>query len=161
MYWWTVAGTLASFVGVAVGLYVLCVAKGAKKAALDASADARKRSLAEELGDASRKVQQVGDFLQAQEWLAVRIRADEILASCKATLTRWPDGLTTPRRDDLLTASTLVHSIAEKAATSGIQGLTPADRKRLAAAQLTVTGLINAALGEARKKEERSGKKNA
>ena len=73
-------GVVASVAGFLLSLYVLKVAKGARRAAEEARALARKRDLVEELGDASQKLQQVGNFLQRGEWLGVQIRTAEVLA---------------------------------------------------------------------------------
>jgi len=48
MIWWTVIGTLASVIGLGVGIYVIYVARGAREAAQAARALARKRNLVEE-----------------------------------------------------------------------------------------------------------------
>jgi hypothetical protein len=103
MFWWTVIGTAAGGAGLFVGIYTLIVAKGARRAAQDASTAARSRNLVEDLGSANQKVQQVGNFIQQEEWLAVRLRAEEILAICRSVLTRWPDQLSDDRKDELAT----------------------------------------------------------
>jgi hypothetical protein len=82
------------------------------------------------------------------------MRTDEILATCKLALTRWPDGLSKERKDDVLTAIQLARSIAGKISTQ--TEFTPAERKRLSAAHSDLSDLIAAALGEARNIEERT-----
>jgi len=116
MDWWTTVGTLASLAGFALSWYVLSVAKGARAAAQGAQALAMKRSLAEELEQARRNIEQIGDFINKKEWMAVRIRAQEIMTSCREGLTRWPEGLSEERKNDILTVSSLVESIADQAA---------------------------------------------
>jgi hypothetical protein len=61
---WTVIGTLASVIGLGLGVYVIIVARGAREAAQAARVVARRRNLVEELESASQKVQQVGNFIQ-------------------------------------------------------------------------------------------------
>jgi hypothetical protein len=56
MDWWEIVGTIASVVGLGVGVYVLSVAKDARTAAQEARVLANKRSLAEELGQANKYV---------------------------------------------------------------------------------------------------------
>jgi hypothetical protein len=94
---WTVIGTVASVLGFGLGIWVLIVAKGAKQAAEAARSWARKRTLAEELNLAKQYIEQVGDFLNTQEWMAVRIRSQEVMTRCRESLTRWPDGLSEQR----------------------------------------------------------------
>jgi hypothetical protein len=154
---WTVTGTIASFLGLGLGIRVLYVATDARRAAREARSWARKKSLTEELQQAQQNIEQVGDFLHKQEWMAVRIRAQEIMTTCQECLTRWPDGLSEARRDDVLNAITLVRSIAQKAASSGADDLKPADLKRISGTQLNAAALISGALGEARNREERDG----
>jgi hypothetical protein len=157
MHWWTIVGTLASLAGFGLGLYVLHVAKDARSAARDARVLARKRNLAEELGQAQRNIEQVGDYLNKREWMAVRIRAQETMASCRETLTRWPEGLSEERRNDLLSASSLLHSIADEAAAPDASDFKPAKLKRLSNTQLHAAELLSSALGEARNRAERDG----
>lgn len=154
---WTIVGTVASVLGLGIGIWVLIVAKGAKDAADAARAWARKRTLAEELNQAKQHIEQVGDFLSKQEWMAVRIRSQEVMTLCRESLTRWPDGLSAPSRDDILSASRLVHSIADKAASPDANLFRPADLKRLSTTQLRAAEFISGALGEARRREERDG----
>ena len=154
---WTIIGTVASVAGLGLGIWVLVVAKDARRAAREMRAWARKRTLAEELQQAQQYIEQIGDFLHKKEWMAVRIRAQELMASCRECLTRWPDGLSEPRKDDVLSASRLVHSIADKAASPGAKDFKRIDLKRLSTTQLDAAGLISSALGEARNREERNG----
>lgn len=157
MDWWTITGTVASAVGVGLGLYVLHVAKGARSAARAARVLAGKRSLAEELEQANHYIQQIGDYLQEREWTAVRIRAQEIMTSCRQSLTRWPDGLSPARRNDVLNVTTLVHSIADEAGSPDVNDFRAAKLKRLSSTQLQAAALLSNALGEARGRAERDG----
>ena len=56
-----------------------------------------------------------------------------------------------------MTASTLVHSIAEMAGDPDASDFSNTKLKRLASIQLQVTGLLNDALGEARSRAEEDG----
>lgn len=155
MDWWTVIGTVASVVGLAISIWVLVVAKDARDAAKAARSFARKRNLVEELEGASQKIQQVGNFIQQEEWAAVRLRTEEIQASCKLTLTRWPDQLSEDRRNEILSAGKLMHSIT-MAAHNPVNGRITAQQKRaINDAHMRASGHISSALGEARREEER------
>jgi hypothetical protein len=156
MFLLSLIGTAASVVGLLISLYVLRVAKGARQAARAAEIVARRRNLVEELDDASYKLQQLGHFLGQEQWIGVQIRTDEILSICRAALTRWSDELSLERRDEMLTATTLVHSIATRSAQfSQQQPPSPTDKRRLADTHLKASGLLNGALGAARRREER------
>lgn len=154
---WTIVGTIASIAGFALGLYVLHVAEGARSAAQDARVLARKRNLAEELEQNMKYIEQVGSYLQGREWEAVRIRSQEVLASCSESLTRWPDGLSEQRRNDVLTVSSLIRSIASEAAAAQANNFGPKKLKILSQTQLQAIDLLSSALGEARKRAERHG----
>jgi len=154
-----VIGVLASVVGLGLTLYLLSVAKGARQAAEQAReaalSSARRRSLSEELENVRRMVQQVGNLLQQEEWLAVQMRTEEILGTCRAAMARWGDGLSVATRDDVLRAANLVKSIAQKSSEYGDRDLTPAEKNKLTSTHLTASGLIHVALGEAHRQEER------
>lgn len=160
MFWLDFIGTLASFAGVVVTVYALRAAKGARKAAREAARAteiiARRRNLVEELTDVSSKLQQLGHFLGQEQWIGVQIRTDEILASCRAALTRWSDHLPPERRDEVLRATELVRSVATRSAQFSLQQPpTPIDKKRLADTYLKASELLNGALGEAHRRDER------
>jgi hypothetical protein len=152
-----IVGAIASVAGFFLSLYVLRVAKGARKAAQEAKALARKRNLVEELDDASQKLQQVGNFLQQRQWVGVQIRAAEVLTICREAMTRWSDHLSDDRRSGVGIAVTQVQTIATQVAQIGQRDVTPRENKNLAEAHLSAAGHISAALGEARRKEERDG----
>jgi hypothetical protein len=157
MEWWSIIGTIASVAGLALGLYVLYVAIGARSAAQDARVLARKRNLAEELEQTMKYIEQVGSYLQGREWEAVRIRSQEVMASCSESLTRWPDGLSEQRKNDVLTVSSLIRSIAGEAASTQANDFTPKKLKVLSQTQLQAADLLSSALGEARSRAERHG----
>jgi hypothetical protein len=157
MLWWTVIGTLASIAGLGVGIYVVIVARGARAAAESARSMARKRNLVDELEAASQKIQQVGNFIQQEQWAAARMRTEEILTSCQLTLTRWPDHLSETRRNEVMTASTLMRSIALTVADLVNGQATPVQKKKISDAHIRASGHISSALGEARREEERIG----
>jgi hypothetical protein len=152
-----IIGAVASVAGFFLSLYVLRVAKGARKAAKEAKALARKRNLVEELDDASQKLQQIGNFLQQRQWVGVQIRTAEVLAICREAMVRWSDHLSEERRNGVLTAMTQVQTIATQLAEIGHRELTPRENKGLATAHLKASGHISDALGEARRQEERDG----
>jgi len=152
-----VIGAIASIAGLIVSLYVLRVAKDAREAARGAQTLAQKRDLAEDLDEASHKLQDLGNFIQQQQWVGVQLRIDEILAICRSALARWPDHLPENRKNDVSTAVTLIQSIATQSAEISHREVLPAEKKRLTATHLKASGLLNGARGEARRLEERKG----
>jgi hypothetical protein len=140
-----------------VSIYLIFVTRGARKAAQDAKdavqAATRKRGLIEELENVNHKADQLGALLQHQQWFAVQMRIQEILTICTQVLSRWPDGLSEDKRDDLLTAAELARSISTKISASEFDG---SERGRLVGVQLKISTRISSALGEARKTEERN-----
>jgi hypothetical protein len=154
LFVWTVVGTVAAVAGTILGVYVLWVTWGARKAARAAQASARKRSLVEELESANQKSNQLGDLLHHQQWFAVHMRIQEIQSVCTQILNRWPDGLSEKRRDDLVTAAQLARSIAARVSATGFDGIS--ERAKLVGVQLRLSDRISSALGEARKTDERT-----
>jgi len=134
---------------------VLVVATGARRAAEDARLKTRRQSLTEELEEATNKVQQIGHFLAAQNLDVVRIRAEEVLATCQSVLGRWgSDACWKKPKNKLLSATEIIRSIAEIAATQC--PLNAADKRAAALAQLKASELINAALAGSRSLQERN-----
>lgn len=154
---WTVSGAIATFIGLGTTIYVAIVARGAREAAQAARALARRRNLVEELESASQKIQQVGQLIQHEEWIAVRMRTDELIGACRIVLTRWPDQLSEERRNEMMTASRLLSSIALVVSDPQDGELSVRQKRKINDAHLTATGHISSALGEARRDEERDG----
>jgi hypothetical protein len=162
MFWIDLVGTLASSIGLGVSVWVLVVARGAKRAAEEARAVARRKNFMEELGVAEHKLQELGVFIQQEEWIGVQIRTTEILAICRSAMSRWSDHLSEGRVNGVLTAAELVHSIATKSAqVSMAEQLSPTDKKRLVDTHLKASGLLSDALGEVRRHDERDGGNDA
>ena len=154
---WSFIGNIASVAGLGLSIWVLIVATGAKRAAQSASRAARRRDLVEELEDLSHKFQQVGTLIHQEQWIAVQMWVDEVTASCRVMLTRWPDHLSSERRNDLMSATTLISSIAKAIASVEGGQFTLQLKKRFADTQIRASGHINSALGEAKRKQERDG----
>jgi hypothetical protein len=152
----TVLGTVASVLGVAIGIWTLVAATGAKRAAEDARRAARNRNLVEELELAERKIHEIGAFLIADQWPFVQLRAMELASSCQSVVTRWPEGLSIERRNNLLEARQIAISIASEASGARMRLPNIAGRKRLSGTQASASGLISGALAEARANQERS-----
>jgi hypothetical protein len=76
------------------------------------------------------------------------------MVACSSVLTRWSDHLGQESRNNLLTAPAKVRSIAD--AVSQSPSPSQGQWKDIAKTNLDVTDLVRAALGEARRAEERS-----
>jgi hypothetical protein len=154
-----IVGAVASVVGLGFTIYVLSVAKDAKAAAEQAReaalSSARKRSLIEDLEDIRRMIQQVGNLIQQEEWMAVHMRTEEIVGTCKVAMARWGDGLSIEAGDGVVTAGNLLQSIAAKSSEYGERPLTPPEKNKLISTHLRASALVHTALGEARRLEER------
>lgn len=157
MDWWTITGTVVGVGALAVSIWVLVVAQGAREAAQAAQAFARRRDLVEELEGASEKIQQVGHFIQEEEWVPVRMRTEEILRACQTALSRWPDHLSEGAKNDVLGAIALMHSIAQVIAGLGAAAVSVQQKRKLSDAHMRASGHISSVLGEARRGEERNG----
>ena len=152
-----IVGGAASVIGLAFTVRVLFVARDARKAAEEARSLARRRNLVEELDDASHKLQQIGIFLHQQEWFGIQLRIDEVAALCRSAMTRWPDHLPEERKNDVLTAVQLLRSIAGLTAALVGREPTQTENRKLTTTHSRASELINDALGEAYKGEERNG----
>lgn len=157
----SLAGTLLSLVGVCLSIWVLSVAKDAKHAAEEAaelvSTAARKRDLVEALESMSQKIQQIGAFVQQEEWVAARMRVEEVLSACRIVLARWPDHFSSERRAGINYAIAQVGSIGKEIANNNKAAFTEQQKKRCTDSQMRASGHIHSALGEARRSLERSG----
>jgi hypothetical protein len=156
-----IVGAVASVVGLGLTIYLLRIARDVKKAVERAREDTlsttRKRSLVEDLEDVRRMIQQVGNLIQQEEWLAVHMRTEEIVGTCKAAMARWGDGLPNKAKDGVGTAGSLLQSVAAKSSEYGDRDLSAAEKNKLISIHLRASGLVYAALGEARRIEEREG----
>jgi hypothetical protein len=149
-------GNIASVWGLAIGIYVLVVATGARRAAEEARLRSKRLSLTVELEATAHKVQEVGHFLSTGNWEVVRIRSEEISNTCQAALGEWSDDpLRKKTRDRLILAAKIMRSIAERSATVETNPPTADERKETKAAQLRVSELLNTVLGESRGLQEK------
>jgi hypothetical protein len=131
------------------------VARGAREAAEDARAVARRRSLIEELEEADRRIQEIGGFVRDRKWEIVQLQSQKVLGDCRAMLARWGEHLGLGA-NDLRTVSTLLSSIAQLAHESNLRELTVAEQGDIFRAQLRADELVSTALGHARGTEERT-----
>jgi hypothetical protein len=142
-------GSVASVWGLLLGIYVLAVATGARKAAEEARHRSRRRSLTEEVEEARNNVRQIGHFIMVGNWDVVRIKAEEVLHTCQSAMQRWDeDPLSKKAKNKLITVGTVTRSIAERAATAQLNPLNIEEREEIAAAQLKAGELLSAVLGE-------------
>ena len=147
-------GSMVSVVGVLLTIWTLVSARGAKAAAEEARAIARKRDLVEDLEDAASRMRQVGGWVRDGKWELVQLRAQEVLGVCKSVMSRWGDHLE-ESADKLRSATTLLSSIAKRTMDSSLRELDPKERRQIFDAQLRADELISEAMGHARRGEER------
>jgi len=146
-------GSIASVWGLGVSIYVLFVAKGARKAAEDARAAERLRTALEEMEDAEEKCNQVGLFARVPKWELVQLRAEEVMSICRATNARWgEDPSLTETRNNLLLVAALMRSIIEEASKPKVS------LKNILNAQLDGKEKLTAIVGQIHKSEESRSK---
>lgn len=141
-------GDIATALGLLLTIWVLLVARRARRAADEARTAVRQGNLADELENASRKIQQVGIFVMSQEWNTVRYVTDDVLAACQIARARLGHLLPPASQNKLLNTMEIVRSIAQQ---SSAEDVSEARRRRISAAQLRASQLINEILGDARR----------
>ncbi|MFZ0884930.1 MAG: hypothetical protein WAN14_16135 [Candidatus Acidiferrales bacterium] len=125
------------------------VAKAAKAAAEDAKSEARRRNLADELEDAQRKTEQVGNYLGQEKWEIVLLRSQEVVTSCSQILRRWGlRELSERSRDNILVAQQQAGSIARVALRAPTIPPTEQDLRRIAGAQHKALQLLSGETAE-------------
>lgn len=80
-----------------------------------------------------------------------------VIASCRVTLTRWPDQLSIERKNELMSAATLLSSIPRAISIADGESLTVQQKRRFAETQMRASGHVHSALGEARREQDRNG----
>lgn len=142
---------MASVWGLAIGIYVLVVATGARRAAEQARRKFDTQSLAEEFEAATHKIQEIGHFLSVGNCEVVRIRAEEVSNTCQSTLGRWGnDPMRKRSKNNVILAARIMRSIAERAAAAPTNPFTQDESVETKAAQLRAGELLHTVLGELR-----------
>jgi len=83
------------------------------------------------------------------------MRTEEILASCKVALGRWPDHLSESRKNEIISAASLMQSITLAVGGCNDSEMSGQQKKKIRDAHIRASGHISSALGEAQRKEER------
>lgn len=148
-------GNVASVAGLAVSVWVLFVAKKARKAAEEARSAARLKNLVEALEEASAKALQIGIFLRAEKWDVVHLLVGEVLNVCKLIRSRWGESLPERAGLDLDEVAIIAKSIAGVADEASMRQLDERERRQAASAQVELNGLLAGILGSARRAEEK------
>jgi hypothetical protein len=107
----------------------------------------------EELQDAAEKCTQVGQYAHDGKWDLVRLRAQEVMASCRATVARWgDDDPLKDSRNKVLQVATLMRSIVE--ATDDVDP----NQKNISQAQLNSDEKLSAVVGKLHRQQETGSK---
>jgi hypothetical protein len=140
---------VAAIWGLCVSIYVLWVAKGARKAAEEAKSAERLRSALEELQAAAEKCTQIGQHARAEKWDLVQLRSEEVMTCCRSTVARWgkEPGLK-DSRNKLIQIATLMRSIAEESANN------KRNPETILGAQLDSQEMISVIVGSIHKEHE-------
>lgn len=146
-------GSIASVWGLGVSIYVLWVAKGARKAAEEARSAERVRTALEELEDAAEKCTQLGQFARAQNWDLVHLRAQEVMVRCRTTVERWgEDPALKESRNKVLQVATFMRSIVEETHSANV------NPKNILTAQLNSDEKLAAVVGKIHREQESRSK---
>ncbi len=142
-------GSIASVWGLAVSIYVLFVAKGARKAAEDARSAERVRTALEELEDSADKCTELGQFARDKKWDLVHLRAHEVMESCRITVARWgEDQALKDSRNKVLQVATLMRSIVEETHNANV------NQRTVLEAQLNSAEKLSAVVGRMHREQE-------
>lgn len=105
-------GNIASVWGLGVSIYLISIARGARKAAQDARSGEKARTALQDLRQAAEKITHVGVYAGSQKWDAVQLRAEEVMVCCHSTVARWKDDPAfKDSSNDLLMVATQMRSI--------------------------------------------------
>jgi hypothetical protein len=153
-------GNLASVWGLGVSVYVLWVAQGAKTAAKKATEEAeeaakmakaiaRTRGALEDLQSALAASRQVGNHAGVKNWQVVRLKAEEVMESCRIIVNRWGDSTAlNDSKNSLNQAIAMMRTIAEEASKD-----TP-NPQRIIKAQHGAHDHISAVAGKVQKEQD-------
>jgi hypothetical protein len=142
-------GSIASAWGLGISVYVLFVAKGARKAAEEARSAERVRTVLEELEDAAEKSRHLGLFARAKKWDLVQLRAEEVMTDCRTIVARWgEDEVLKESKNKLLMVATMMRSIAEEAGKADVSS------ENIVNAQLNASEKLSVVVGKAHKGQE-------
>lgn len=156
--WLSWLSATAGVVSLALTIWLLVVAEGAKHAAERAVGQIRRQSLREDLESMHEKIQQVGIFLGAGNRALAGLRAREVLGAGTSATSRWKDELPAQDREDLAMTVSLAKSII--LAVEDVEGRVPtAEQLRsIAAAQLRAEERLSRLVGQARRASDRGQK---
>jgi hypothetical protein len=153
-------GNLASVWGLGVSVYVLWVAQGAKTAAKKATeeaeeaariakASARTRGALEDLQAALAASRQVSNHAGVKNWQVVKLKAEEVMESCRIIVNRWEDSTALKdSKNSLNQAITMMRTIAKEASKD-----TP-NLQRIIDTQLGAHDHISAVEGKVQKEQD-------
>jgi hypothetical protein len=113
-----IAGT-ASIVGLALSIWILIVAAGAKKAASEAREAIRKGNAAEEFKNMSRIADEFLGHIETDQIPAAVLRARDLMSASSLASRRWGRFLSMEGRNNLEEAYSQISIIARSLSTNG------------------------------------------
>jgi hypothetical protein len=137
-------GSIASVWGLGVSIYLISIARGARKAAQEAKVGEKARTALQELRQAAEKNIHIGQFARTFKWDALEIRAEEVMNCCYETVARWKDDPQFKQScDDLLMVAVQMRSIIVEAGKKRVDAPNIVDSQLLCGEKLnTVIGRI-------------------
>lgn len=142
-------GNIASVWGLAVSIYLISIARGARKAAQEARSGEKARSALQDLRQAAEKNTQIGVYARSAKWDATQIRAEEVMNCCHSTVARWKDDPGFKESsNDLLMVATQMHSIILEAAKSNTRATS------IMSSQVTSSEKLSAVIGRVEREQD-------
>ena len=127
-------GNWASVAGLIFSFLAFIFSKRASKAAAQARDSVLRRSLTQDMNDASRTAADIVRFVGINRGDMALLRAGELLSQTSYYITRWDDKLSDPSRANLRRAQDKLLSINRMLTSKNIDEMTPSQKVTLAQA---------------------------
>ena len=152
--------TIASIMGLAVSIWTLLVATGARKAANEARQEIRKGNAAEEFKDLATLAAEFLSHVEANEVSAALVRARDLMSGMYLASRRWTQFLSVESRNNFEVAYGQVSVISRSLSASGAPD-TPQQKDKLLRFCHGVVGSISKEAGLVLSQLERSEEPDA
>lgn len=132
-----------------MSIYLISIARGARKAAQDARSGEKARTALQDLRQAAERNTQLGMYARHGKWDAVQLRAEEVMNCCHSTVARWKeDAAFKESSNHLLMVGTQMHSIILETAKPNIR---PAN---ILGAQVTSSEKLSEVIGRVQREQD-------
>ena len=148
-------GSYASVVGLVFSILAFVFSKRASQAAREARDSILRRSLSEDMNEASRIAAEIVRFVSLERRDMAQLRTDDLLARTGYYISRWGDHLSNPSRSNLRRAQNNLISVSETLTRKVITEMTPNEKSSLATACQTVHSIFSEEHGASIKSMDR------